>query len=102
VKRESLPARGGLEKRSKLFHVVHQIEWDGFQFQLAGFYAGNIQNVVDDCHQAVGGTPDCLCTASLVGIENRAKENLGHTQNTVHRSTNLVTHVGEEFRLQAC
>ncbi len=70
-----------------------------FEFELAGFDLGEIQNVVDHGQQRGGAVAHGLRIVELHGVERRFQQQLDHADDAVHRRANLVAHVGEEFAL---
>jgi hypothetical protein len=60
-----------------------------------------IEDVVDDRHQALGRGPDGADEIALLVVELRLREEIGHADDAVHRRPDLVRHVGEELGLEA-
>ena len=73
-----------------------QIEGDGLEVELAGFNFGEVQNVVDDGEQRLGGLPDEAEMFALFGGEVGIEDEFGHAQNSIHGRANLVVHGRQE------
>jgi hypothetical protein len=87
----------------QLGHVLDQrgdIEVDVLEIEAAGLDLGEVEDVVQDCHQRITATVDCLGVFALAGVELGGQQQLRHAQHAVHRRADLVAHVGEEVRLQ--
>ena len=57
------------------------------------------RDVIDDMAGVGSRGMDGIGIASLFVVELRGQEQLGHAEHTVHRGSDLVTHVGQELRL---
>ena len=71
-----------------------------FEIELAGLDLGEIENVVDDAEQRLGGrlapvSRYSRCSAVEFGVQHQ----LGHADDAVHRRADFVAHVGQEFAL---
>ena len=71
-------------------------ERDLFEFQLVRFQLGDIEDVVDDANKGVTGVADGLREFSLVFVQPCVDEQVGHAQNAVHGSANLMAHISQE------
>ncbi len=69
------------------------------QRHLAGIDFGEIQNVVDDGEQMLGGVVDLLQSLLLGVIRRVALEQISEPQNGVHGGADLVAHVGQKRTL---
>ncbi len=69
--------------------------------QLARLDAGEIQDVVDDVQERIGGLAHGLGVIPLFGGERGLHEQVGHAHDTVQGGADLVAHVGDEFGLDA-
>ena len=69
------------------------------ELQLAGFDLGQIENVVDDRQQMLGGGGDLVQLVGLFGRRSGAAHEVGETDDGVHRRADFVAHVGQERAL---
>ena len=83
------------------FQAIAQVEVAEFQFDLAGLYFREIENVVDDGKQGVCGELDGAQVFTLLGSELGIESQIGHANDAIQRSTNLVAHIGEKFAFRA-
>jgi len=74
-------------------------ELDGLHFEIARFNLGEVEDVIDDGEQRLGGRLDHVGVAELLGVEPRVQQEIGHADDAVHGGANLVTHVGEKLAL---
>jgi hypothetical protein len=65
----------------------------------ARFHAGEIQDVVQDADQCLGGPLDRGQQLALRRIQRGGGQQLQRTQHAVHRRADLVAHGGEELAL---
>ena len=90
------PQGESLQARVK---AAAQVKFDGLKIELAGLNLGEIQNVIDDGQQRLGGCPDHVEVFTLflgkVGVEGQ----LRHTQDSVHRGTYFMAHIGHKLAL---
>lgn len=71
-------------------------EGDLFEIDLAGLDSREIQNIVDDPEQGLGGV---ACQAEVFALlcgELRVEDQVGHADDGVHRGPDLVADVGEK------
>ncbi len=66
---------------------------------LAGFDFREVENVVDDGEQSVGGVTEGKREFVLLGIERGVEQKIGHADDAIHRGANFVAHGCEEFAL---
>ena len=78
---------------------VGQGEVDPVERQLARLDAREIQYVVDDVEQRLGGLPQNADEPPLAPAEIGPREQVGHAQDADHRGPDLVAHLGQEVRL---
>ncbi len=78
-----------------------QIEVDRFERDALRFEPGEVENVVDDAEQGVGGRADGVAVLPLLAVERRLGHQLRHADDAVHRRPDFVAHRGEEDALQA-
>ena len=72
---------------------------NAFEFHSAGFNLRKIQNVVDDSEEDSADELDHIQILALLGIEFGIQSQIGHAEDAVHGSANLMAHVGQEFAL---
>jgi hypothetical protein len=72
-----------------------------FELELAGLDLGQVQDVVDDLQQVVGGHVDALQAVALARVLEVALDQVGQADDGVHRGADLVAHVGQEGALGA-
>ena len=72
-----------------------------FQFQLAGLDLRQIENVVDEIEQVVGGSGDLGQPVGVAHVGDLAAEQVGEADDGVHRGADFVTHVGQKLALAA-
>ncbi|MNP26068.1 hypothetical protein D3C76_1189060 [compost metagenome] len=85
-------------------HFIHraaQRERNAFEDQLARFQFGEVQHVVDDRQQIIGGTFDGVQVIALSWIKFRLERQARKANHPVERRSQLVGHVGEELRFNA-
>ena len=70
-----------------------------FEAQLAGLDLREVENVVDDGEQRVGGALNRRREAALARIELRIQQQLGHAHHAVHRRADFVRHARQELAL---
>ena len=87
------------EQLADVFDRLPQVEMDLLQLELPGFDLGEVQDVVDQPEERLGGRPDRVREPSLLRRELRAQEELGHPDHAVHGRADLVAHVRQELRL---
>ena len=87
-------------------HQIHyalqgavQVKRHWLQQQLAGFHLGEVQNIVDDGEQRVGGLPNRLGIAPLLRRQCRARQQRGHAADAVHRGPDFMAHRGKKLAL---
>ncbi len=92
-----LGVRGRAEDGQGVLDQVAQVEGHALQHQLAGFDLREVENLVDDAQQAVGGLFDGRQVILLARGEIAFLQQVGETQNPVERRADLVAHVGEKL-----
>ena len=98
---ESLLFGAQRERLHEIGEVIADREGNRFELQLAHLDLGEIEDVVQDREQGVGGALHHRQILALFGRERRVERELGHADDAVERRTNLVAHVGEELALGA-
>ena len=87
------------QRLHRLPHVVPQVEIDGFQVELARLNFGEVKNLVDHSEQGVRGILDGVQIFALLLIQLRSECKFRHSDDAVHRRSDLMAHVGQEFAL---
>ena len=82
-----------------LLQAVLERKIDGIQVQTPGFDLGEIQDVVQNGEQEIGGEARRFHILALLVGELRGQNQIGHAQHSVHRSSDLVAHVGQKLAL---
>jgi hypothetical protein len=88
------------EQLQRVMDQPVEIERDPLQVEPTGLDLGEIEDVVEDGEQRLGGPVDGPGGVILRRGEPHAQEQLGHPQDPVHRGADLVAHVGQEFGLR--
>ena len=70
------------------------------EIESPGFDLREIQNVVDDIDERLGGAASGLDVFALVRSQIGVQRQLEHPQHAIHRRANLVAHVGKELTLR--
>jgi hypothetical protein len=78
-----------------------RIERDALQRHLPGFELREIENVVDDREQRIGGLAQALGKAALLLVQGGIEQQSGKADDAVHRRANLVAHRREKRRFGA-
>lgn len=98
---DSFLGRADAERFERVADAIAQAEIYCLQFQLAGLDLREIENVVNQTEERVGGAfhhPEIFALfASELGIERK----IGHADDAIHRGPNFVAHVREKFALRA-
>ena len=89
-----------VHQASTLVDQLPRIELNCFEFELAGFDLREIEDVIEHRQQRIGRRLDRRCHLALVIVEFGPQQQLGHAENTVHRSANLMAHIGQELCLR--
>ena len=87
------------EHLERLLKKEAQIKIGRFQFEIAGFDLGKIEDVIDDAQQMLAGALDSFDKLALGRIEARTAEQFGHAEHAVHRSPDFVTHRRQKLAL---
>ena len=88
--------------RQEPHHVLDQsahVERDRADAHLAGFDAGEVEDVVDDGQERIGTLFDGGQVVALAIVEAALFEQLDHAHDAVHRGADLVAHVGQKGTL---
>src|SRR5580704_4016191 len=98
---KALLVRPERHRSCRVSDVVTRVEFNRVELQLACFNLGEVQDVTDDREKGIGRRSDNPKVCPLLGCKLRIEYQFGHTNYAVHRGTDLVTHIGEEFTLGA-
>ena len=93
-------ARG--QQVERVLHAGADLERLFFQFELAGFDFGKVENVVDDGQERIAAVADRFDQLALFGGQFRFQQQAGHGDDAVHRRADFVAHVGQKFGFRAC
>ena len=88
------------EQPGGVFDDLPQIEIHALDIELAGFDFGEIEDVVEYAQQGLSRAVNSVCVTSLLLLQRRVQQHLGHSQHAVHRRANFVAHIGEECGLR--
>ena len=89
------------EQVEHFFHGLVEIVRDVFQLDAAGLDLREVQDVVDDDQQALGGPANRAGEVHLLGIELGIHQQVAEADHAVHRRADLVAHRREELALGA-
>ena len=90
------------EQRHHLIERTAQRERNTLQDQLARFQLGEVEHVVDDRQQVVGRTFNGVQVIALSRVKLAFQRQAGKADHAIERRTQLVRHIGKEFRLNTC
>ena len=90
--------RDGLDR---LGHRIAQGEWYRLQLEAPGLDLRKIEDVVDDGEQGLARAVDGFGVLPLLRSQHGVEQERGHSDHTVHRRPELVTHGGQELGLRA-
>ena len=76
-----------------------QVKRNSLKLQLAGFHAGDIQQVIDDGRQAFRGIEQGIHILPLLLVQRRVGQQIGVTEDRLKRNTQLVADIGQELIL---
>ncbi len=85
----------------RILHGIEEIKVDALQSQLTRFDFGEVQNVIYEAEQHIGGKLYLSGVLLLLRVKGGIGQKLGHTYDGVDRGSNLVAHIGQEFTLGA-
>ncbi|VVN48898.1 hypothetical protein PS681_06148 [Pseudomonas fluorescens] len=92
-----LGVRGGGEDGQGVLQQIAQIERNVVEHQFAGLDFREVEDLVDDPQQAVGGFFDGAQIVELARGQFAFLQQMGEAENAVERRADLVAHVGEKF-----
>ncbi|MNE36804.1 hypothetical protein D3C80_1306320 [compost metagenome] len=73
----------------------------GLDGELARLDLGEVEYVVDDAEQRSTRVVDLRDVVTLLGVQRGLQRKVGHSDDRIHRRTDLVAHVGEEIAFRA-
>ena len=85
-----------LELEAQPLQKRRDVDVDRRQLELAGIDAAEVEDVVDEREQGLGGFEGAVEIGALLGIERRVAQEARHADHTVHGLADLVAHHGEE------
>ena len=91
----------GREEPEDVAHQLLEAEIPRAQCQAAGLDPGQVEDVVDQDEERLGGGADQLHLVALGGGETAPEQQLGHAEDAVHGGADLVADVGQEPALGA-
>ena len=97
---DALALGGDGEEVQRLLEGGPQIEGKRLDHHLAGFDAREVEDVVDDGKQRLGGAAHRLGVLALLDVQIGVEQEARHADDAVHRGADLVAHVGEELALR--
>ena len=98
---EALLVRPDRQRAERILEHRREFERGDLHVEAAGLDLREVQHVVDDVQQRLGGAPDRLQVLALGRRRGSLERQFRHAEDAVHRRPNLVTHVGEELALGA-
>ena len=96
---EALLVRPQRHRVRRVSDGIAGVEVDRVELELARLHPGEVQDVVDDGQQRIGGRFDDPQILPLFGRELGIEHEIGHPDDPVHRRPDLVTHVRQELAL---
>ncbi|OQA08482.1 MAG: hypothetical protein BWY66_00964 [bacterium ADurb.Bin374] len=96
------PLSLGLDVYKASYIIEHVVEPEvrGFHREFAGLDLREVEDVVDDAHQILGGAMHLFDIIPLPRVKAGLKGETRHAENSIHRGPDLVRHVREEVRLR--
>ncbi len=89
-------ARPRLELQAQPVEEGGEIDIDRGELEPAGVDPAEIENVVDQGEQGLGGFQGAVEIAPLLGVQGRVAQQARHADHTVHRLADLVAHHRQE------
>ena len=96
---QSSGARLRRHQFADLLQASHDIEPARLNVHPSSLDLGEIQDIVHDCQQSVGGFANRLGIIQLVVGQSSIEKQPTHTQDAIHGGPDLVTHVRQELAL---
>lgn len=91
----------GGEQVERFFKACAQLERMPLEVEHASLDLREVEDVVDDVQQPIGGAADGFDEVALLVGQLRVHQQRSHADDGVHRRADLVAGVGEELRLRA-
>ncbi len=92
--------RTGAKRRHSLFDHFAKIKRLVYQRHFPGLDFGKVENVINHRQQRLAGTLDDLGIGGLHIVELGTPQQIHHTDDTVKRCTDLVTHTGQKLTFE--
>ena len=92
---------GGGEDGQGVLQQVPQVERDAVEHQLAGLDLREVEDLVDDAQQVVGGFFDGAQVVQLARGQLAFLQQVGEAEDAVERRADFMAHVGQELGLDA-
>ena len=89
----------GLEQPRRAFYGIHQVEIGRFEFELSGIKLRDVEDVIDDAQQRLGGALHHHGVAALLVAERGVEQQPVHPEYAIDRRPHLMAHVGNELAL---
>ena len=77
-------------------HLINR-KWHRLHTELARFDLGKIENIVDQAKQCVRCLINFVEIIALLRCQLGFLAEIDHADNSVHRGTNFMTHIGQKF-----
>jgi hypothetical protein len=90
------PPRHGVRR---VANGIAGVEVDRVELEFPRLYLREVQDVVDDGQQRIGGRLHDSQVLPLFGRELRVEHEIGHPDDTIHRRPDLMTHICQELVL---
>jgi hypothetical protein len=87
------------ERADGVGETLPKSEFRALDIEAARLDLGEIEDVVDDVDQSVGGAARCLDVLPLIRREVGVERELEHSEHAIHGCPDLVAHVREELAL---
>ena len=98
---DAFGGRVGAEQLDDFLDQLLEVEFELFDFELAGLDPRKIEDVVDHPQERAGRRTDGRQVVLLTLVEARFGQQLDDADDAVHRCADFVAHVGQEKRLGA-
>ena len=85
-----------LELQAQPLEERGDVDLDRRQLELAGVDPAEVEDVVDEGEQGLGGLERAVEVGALLGVQRRVAQQPGHADHAVHGLADLVAHHGEE------
>ncbi len=86
-------------RRHGFIEMIAEIEINAIELEATGLDLGEIENVVDEREQIVGRGANHFQVFALLDGKRGVERELGHADDAVHGSANLMAHIGQKGAL---